>query len=244
MDSNTPASSYYDADYFAWQKNIGAFGGWANAHKFQDSIKPQDTVIDFGCGGGFLLHNLQCRRKIGIEPNPSAAESVKALGNEHFHSPSDALAVLGEGVADVIISNNALEHTLNPLQEIKNLRPLLKEGGTIHFVVPCDSIRYRYNPKDVNYHLFSWSPQNLGNLFHEAGYAVASARPRVHKWPPYYRLLARFGWPLFNLMCLVYGRLERTWFQVEVKAVKITRPDAWPAGSAASPSFLPGTMGG
>lgn len=218
----TNVSAHYDADYFAWQRDIGAFGGWANAFKFRKSVTRDDTVVDFGCGGGFLLNSLACKRRIGIEPNPAAAASAEALGVQHFSSPVAALAQLGEGVADVIISNNALEHTLNPLQEIKNLRPLLKLNGIIHFVVPCDAISYRYNPADINYHLFSWSPQNLGNLFTEAGYQVEYARPYVHKWPPYYRTIARLGWPLFNLACRIYARLDRRWFQVEVRARKLT----------------------
>lgn len=221
--SDNPAgvSDYYDANYFDWQKTIGAFGGWANSYKFKNSISKGDTVVDFGCGGGFLLKSLDCKRRIGIEPNPSAAESVKKLDIQHFSSPIDALKELGEGIADVIVSNNALEHTLNPLQELKNLKPLLKGGGIIHFVVPCDSVNYSYNPKDINYHLFSWSPQNLGNLFTEAGYKVEYSRPYIHKWPPHHDKIAKLGWPIFNLCCRLYGRIERSWFQVEVRAKKL-----------------------
>jgi hypothetical protein len=214
----TIASSYYDADYFDWQKNIGAFGGWANSFKFKSSISKDDTVIDFGCGGGFLLNNLHCKNLIGIDPNQSAGNSVRELGFKHFPSSFDALTELGEGFADVIISNNALEHTLNPLQEIINLKPLLKIGGTIHFFVPCDSIYFKYDSKDINYHLFSWSPQNLGNLFTEAGYMVEYVRPYIHKWPPFYSKIAKLGWPIFNMFCRLYGQFERSWFQVEIKA--------------------------
>ena len=64
---NTPgASAHYNKDYFDWQKNIGAFGGWANSYKFKNTIKKCDVVLDFGCGGGFLLSNLVCKKKIGI----------------------------------------------------------------------------------------------------------------------------------------------------------------------------------
>ncbi len=125
----TDASTHYDENYFDWQKNIGAFGGWANSFKFTENISANHTVIDFGCGGGFLLRHLSCGKKIGIEPNPAAASSVKNFGIQHFLSTSEALKKLGEEVADLIISNNALEHTLDPLQEIKNLRALLKVGG-------------------------------------------------------------------------------------------------------------------
>ena len=114
-------SAHYDESYFDWQKECGEFGGWAASFKFKESIVKDDIVIDFGCGGGFLLNRLECNKKIGIEPNPSAARSVVSFGIQHFSSPKNALELLGEGVADVIISNNALEHTLNPFQELKEL---------------------------------------------------------------------------------------------------------------------------
>lgn len=135
MSDLTQASAHYDAEYFDWQKNVGAFGGRANAHKFSRWIKPDD----------------------------------------------------------------------------------------IHFVVPCDSIRMKYRPGDINHHLFSWSPMNLGNLFTEAGFVVDSVRPHPDKWPRYYRQIASVGWPIFRLICGVDGRLERSWFEVEIKA---TRPAA------------------
>lgn len=215
-------SQYYDNDYFDWQKNIGAFGGWANSSKFSKSLSKEDVVVDFGCGGGFLLNKLECAIKIGIEPNASASQTIQGNGVRHFQSTAEAIASLGEESVDAIISNHALEHTLNPLQELKDLRRLLKAGGLIHFYVPCDSINYKYNPSDINYHLFSWSPQNLGNLFHEAGFEVLHSKAYIHKWPPFYRYLARLGRPVFDLFCRIYARFERSWFQVEVIGKKNT----------------------
>lgn len=220
MNTTPTASQHYDKSYFDWQKNIGAFGGWANSYKFKKTIKKEDVVIDFGCGGGFLLGHLDCRHKIGIEPNDSAADVIIGQGIKHFLSPSAALQDLGEGSVDVIISNHALEHTLNPLDELKALSVLLKKGGAIHFFVPCDSVNYSYNPDDINYHLYSWSPQNLGNLFCEAGFEIVHAKPYIHKWPPYYQYFAKFGWPIFNLICKIYAHFSRSWWQVEVLAKK------------------------
>ncbi|MBC7617642.1 MAG: methyltransferase domain-containing protein [Candidatus Saccharibacteria bacterium] len=106
---------------------------------------------------------------------------------------------------DVIISNHALEHTLNPLEELKALRLILKKGGTIHFFVPCDSISYAYNPEDINYHLYSWRSQNWGNLFHKAGFEVIHAVPHTHKWTQYYRCFAKLGWLISNFVCKIYA---------------------------------------
>jgi len=216
----TQVSAHYNADYFGWQRRVGEFGAWALAPKFEKSIRSSDTVIDFGCGAGFILNRLNCRKKIGIEPNPSAAEYVARHGIRHFVNSADALHELGEGAADVIISNHALEHTLSPFDEIKRLRPLLKPGGIIHFIVPCDSIGMKYSTSDIHRHLFTWSPLNLGNLFSEAGYEVEYSRPWVNKWPPFYRTISALGRPIFDLTCRIYGQLERSWFQVELRARK------------------------
>jgi len=219
MESNK-AANHYDENYFNWQKNIGAFGGKANSFKFINSIGSEDTVLDFGCGGGFLLGNLDCKRKVGIEPNEAAKETLQKYDIEHFKNSSQCIDSLGPESIDVIISNHALEHTLNPLEEIKSLHSLLKEGGIAHFFIPLDSIKYVYDPDDINYHLYSWSPQNLGNLFTEAGFKVLRAGPYNHKWPPHYEKIAKLGWPIFHLACRIYAHIERKWFQVEIIAKK------------------------
>ena len=131
-------SKHYDEKYFDWQSSIGEFGGWANQTKFNDYIASNSDVLDFGCGGGFLLSGLQCGKKIGVEPNKSAAETAKSKGIEVFHSVAD----VPDDYVDVIISNNALEHALHPLEELRSLYGKLRRGGKIIFVVPCESVSY------------------------------------------------------------------------------------------------------
>lgn len=212
-------SAHYDKKYFDWQVSIGGFGGWANLSKFIKYISHDSEVLDFGCGGGFLLKNINCKKKVGIEVNPSAAEIARKNGIEVFGSVTE----VPDGYVDVIVSDNALEHTLQPLEELKVLQKKLKLGGKIIFVVPCESISYRYKPNDVNHHLYSWSPMCIGNLFTEAGFSVIESKPYIHKWPPKYRFIAKVGGRrLFDVACRIYGRIERSWFQVRVIAEKKT----------------------
>ena len=60
-------ASHYDEEYFKYQSEIGRFGGWANLTKFSEYIRPEMKVLDFGCGGGYLLANISCKEKLGIE---------------------------------------------------------------------------------------------------------------------------------------------------------------------------------
>lgn len=206
-------SNHYDDKYFSWQKNIGEFGGWANKSKFEKYITYDSDVLDFGCGGGFLLKNLSCRRKIGVEVNSAALKLARENQIEVYAQTEE----IPDGYVDIIISNNALEHTLHPLYELKLLYRKLKDGGKIIFIVPCESIKYSFTYKDINHHLYSWSPMCIGNLFQEAGFNVMESRPYIHKWPPYYKAIAKIGGrPLFEIACRIYARIERSWFQVIV----------------------------
>lgn len=212
-------STHYNDRYFDWQASMGEFGGWANQGKFLRYISNNSRVLDFGCGGGFLLKNLKCSRRVGVEVNPAAAEIARENGIEVFSRVED----VPDEYFDVIISNSALEHTLHPLEELKSLHRKLVPGGKIVFVVPCESISYRYKPNDINHHLYSWSPMCIGNLFSEAGYSVLESKAYIHKWPPKYKLIARLGGrTLFDLACRIYGRVARSWFQVRVVAEKRT----------------------
>ncbi len=68
---NNPAS-YYDEKYFTWQNSVGKFGGWANLTKFDSHIEEDHKVLEFGSGGGWLLRNINCAEKIGVELNDAA----------------------------------------------------------------------------------------------------------------------------------------------------------------------------
>lgn len=60
----------------------------------------------------------------------------------------------------------------------------------------------------------------IGNLFTLAGFKVIESVPYMHKWPRNYVKIARFGRKVFDLVCRVYARYERTWFQVRIVAEK------------------------
>lgn len=210
-------SKHYDNDYFDWQSSIGEFGGWANITKFSQYISKGDVVLDFGCGGGFLLKRIDCKKRVGVEINKSAAETAKNNGVEIYNSAES----IPDEYVDIIISNNALEHALQPLSELKILYKKLKPGGKIIFVVPCESISYAYKPDDINHHLYSWSPMCIGNMFTEAGFSLIESKPYIHKWPPRYKVIAKYGGRyLFEIACRIYGRIERSWFQVRAVGEK------------------------
>ena len=209
-------ASHYDAAYYAWQREWVQFGAWASLPYFAPYIRSTDRAVDFGCGGGFLFDAIEAVKKMGIEVNPVARAEAESLGLDVRASPVDVPGAW----ADVVISNHALEHCLDPLGELRALAATLRPGGRIVFVVPSEGVRRQYDPTDENRHLFTWSPMNLGHLFDEAGFEVEAVREIVSRWPPKALLVARLGRPIFNAVSHVHGRLRRSLSQVQVVARK------------------------
>lgn len=215
--SSTVHSGHYDAEsgarYFAWQRAVGEFGGWANASKFLEFMAPEDRVVDFGCGGGYLLAQLPQSEKRGIEVSDAARATAQSNGITTVASAAE----LPSDWADIIISNHALEHTLHPLVELQALRRVLKPGGRIVMVVPNEGVFRRWDPSDRNHHLYTWAPLNLGHLFTEAGFVVDECQPYYHKWPPFHRAVVRIGGRrLFDILATIWAQIDRRWFQVRI----------------------------
>ena len=72
-------SGHYDEEYFAWCSGIGRFGGWADVMKVRRFITAESDDLDLGCGCGFLLSALECRRKVGVEVNATTADWARRV---------------------------------------------------------------------------------------------------------------------------------------------------------------------
>lgn len=190
-------------EYFAYQSQGGLQRGRINARKFARFIRPHEAVLDFGCGGGTLLHHLDCSRRVGVEVNPAAREAARAIGIEVHES----LATVAEGSIDTAVSNHALEHVLSPVQALSELRRKLVPGGRLVLCVPIDDWRTqrKVDLSDINHHLYTWTPLLMGHLLTEAGYRVERVWVYTHAWPPkhWQKLDAALPVWLFDLLCTV-----------------------------------------
>jgi SAM-dependent methyltransferase len=195
------------SSYFEWQDKAGMIGGKLNAAKFGAHIKPDDTVVDFGSGAGWLLERLSCAERVGVDPNTHARASATARGLRMVPSAAD----LPAGFADVVISNHALEHTLRPYDELVELHRALKPGGRLVCWIPLDDWRTqkRIDLADTNHHIYSWTPLLLHNLLVEAGFDVLEIRVITHAWPPKVNLLMRLPAPVFDALAWTWSVLRR-----------------------------------
>lgn len=215
------AQDHYDADYFAWQNASGARWASYDARKFASYVAPGDAVLDFGCGGGNILAALNAREKMGVEINPAA---------RHYAAGRGIVAVatldqVPDGTFDVVISHHALEHTEAPLDVLRTIARKLRPGGRAVFVVPCERYDTNFKTDDIDQHLYTWSPRNLGNLFLRAGFHVQLAERYAHRWVGQFALVERFlGKWACNAICVLYAHVNPKLSQIRIVAT-------YPAGS-------------
>lgn len=192
----------YNKEYFEWYKEIGKLGGIVNIKKFQKYINYNDAVLDFGCGGGYLLKNLTCSKKHGLEINNHAIIEANKNLDKVFNN-IDSLTL---DYYDKVISNNVLQHCENPLVELQKINKLLKKNGLIIIVVSCASRDLYYKPNDINYQLYSWSPMNLGNILDSADFQVLTVKNFYDKWPPKPNLVYKIlGNKMFSFVSFING---------------------------------------
>jgi len=194
------------AEYFEWQNQAGTVGGQLEAGKFAAFIGAGDCVLDLGCGGGHTLKALACGRRIGVEINPAAREAARSSGIECYSSIAD----VPDQIADVAISNHALEHIPYPIAALSQLRAKIRNGGKFLLCVPIDDWRMQtdIHKSDINGHLQTWTPLLLFNTLRESGYDCTRCDITVltHAWFPGYakafRILPR---QMFDFLCYLWS---------------------------------------
>mgnify|MGYP006075607409 FL=1 len=191
----------YNVKYFNWYKKIGEFGAVFNKKKFSIYIKKKDVVLDFGCGGGYLLDNIECKEKYGVEINKVAINEARKKFKVFKNSNQ-----LPRNKFDVIISNQVLQHCENPRNELLNLYNSLKKNKNIIIYALCSGPNLKYQKNDINFQLYSWSPMNLANLLESCNFKIINSEIKYFRWPPKYEFIYNvFGIKIFNFLSYCYG---------------------------------------
>jgi SAM-dependent methyltransferase len=140
---------------------------------------PEGPVVDLGCGGGWTVSAFAGagRATIGFDFDERLLELGKQRGLDlRLGGVEKARA---DGVrAALLIFGHVLEHTLDPVAELRGLAPLLSEAGLLYLEVPHtrrigsaelqnDSSRYWQRA-----HLWDFQRAHLISLAERAGYRV------------------------------------------------------------------------
>lgn len=169
---------------------------------FSDLATPGGRILDFGCGGGGIIQRLSAAYRVGIEVNDAAARIARSQGIEVF----DSLDQIPDMSVDVAISFHAIEHVDYPLDILRGIGRVVRPGGRIRLVVPCETPwthDHRSWQENTYRHLHTWTPLIFGNLAQRAGYS--NIRVRLEPMPTRSRVvrLASLLPPLGRLVSLL-----------------------------------------
>lgn len=139
-----------------------------------------NTVLDYGCGHGWMpvyLHNRTGISVHGVDVDPGAIEWCSkfsdAFATERsalsFSSGLDTAPMPANSVAthyDCVICSEVLEHVLDPLALITKLERYVRPGGYVLFTVPYGPAEYA-TPHWYNFrnHLREWDLHDLHDIF-------------------------------------------------------------------------------
>lgn len=162
---------------------------------FERLLGKQKKVLDIGCGNGAFL---DFAREAGwtiagadIKLSPDA----RALNCPLWEGRLQAID-FGDERFDLIRLNHVLEHTQDPLQELRICRELVTPKGILYLSVPnitgisprLKSIQSRLHLKShrwrhyaAMHHLFFFSPQTLRSIVERAGFRVLDWNTPVPK---------------------------------------------------------------
>ncbi len=150
---------------------------------------PNPTALDIGCSEGSLLVLLQERgftTVTGYEPDTKMAN----FANERLAKHNDASFTiknevfghteLEENSYDLVCSSHIFEHLPNPIVHLKQLKPLLKENGTLFMEIPNQyglGVKNCITPSifpsaKIQGHLYFYSPNSIKKILEDSGFKV------------------------------------------------------------------------
>jgi SAM-dependent methyltransferase len=101
-------------------------------------LKEHPRLCDVGCGSGQAMAAFKQAgyEAVGIEPDP-AARSIAAQNGEVFEGTAEALPAEIEGRQfDAVLLSHVLEHCIDPVAALGNVKSLLAPEGTAIIEVP------------------------------------------------------------------------------------------------------------
>ena len=155
--------------------------GWALSYW---EIQEDDRVLDIGCGGGATLHRMAEKvtsgHVTGVDYSDVSVETSRR--NNEKNISSGKMDVLEGSVENLPFADDSFDKIItvesfyfwpDPQENLKEVRRVLKEGGT--FLLVADTYNKEgLDPKTLEnicrFHLFTPTAEEFRKLFEKAGF--------------------------------------------------------------------------
>lgn len=169
---------------------------WPTKNELVASLaRPQDTILDIGCGNGGILRDLRSRgfRNLhGLEISEYAIRRLRLEGITMHRGVLPSI-VLPDGSYDVVIASQVLEHIIARRRFLGEILRVLRPGGRALIFVPDNCL----GPIDEPEHTIAFSARSLRKLLETRFRVVAldSMRDANHRMPVLFAHVQRVDRP-------------------------------------------------
>lgn len=158
---------------------------WIRAH-MPERIAAGGCLLDVGCGGGVFIHtflkNCPGWTACGVEPTAAFAALARRRLGKPVVTGGYRPGLFKDQSFDLITVNQVLEHVVDPVAFLRDLRKDLADGGAIYLEVPEISDIGHLPPDHDRFrmqHLWFFSEASLTNVCRKAGYEMIAAERQI-----------------------------------------------------------------
>jgi ubiquinone/menaquinone biosynthesis C-methylase UbiE len=145
-------------------------------------VETDDTVLDLGCGSGYSLRALReagdIDRAYGLDGAPEMLRNARSYTDDprigYVQGDFDALPFADDSV-DHIVSMEAFYYATDPLQTLREIRRVLRPGGTFYCAVNYyeENVHSHEWQEQISIEMTRWDRREYREAFREAGLFVA-----------------------------------------------------------------------
>jgi len=194
----------YYKNYFRLEKNNWLFRVRRNLiySIFEEyNIKNDMRILDYGCGSGFIVGQLQARGydACGTDISREAVEYGTSQGIKNLYPTNGVEVDFSDGSFDLILAMDVVEHINEDNLVIKEFERLLKPNGRLIITVPA--YQWMWGVQDeVSHHFRRYSMSSMAKLL---------------SFFPNLSVLRKTYFNTFLFPAVVLVRLTSKWFNIK-----------------------------
>jgi 2-polyprenyl-3-methyl-5-hydroxy-6-metoxy-1,4-benzoquinol methylase len=167
---------YIQEDYDIAQPFVADFRNFL--FKYSHALALNSEILEIGCGGAILLHELKefGFKTFAADPSPTAIRAANKYGFSLV--PKFFTSELFSEEFSLIFHSDVLEHAFDPRNFIDEQRKVLKSDGLIIISVPNaqENIEFGDISMAMHQHLQYFTPESLSRLMQSAGFEILEIR--------------------------------------------------------------------
>jgi SAM-dependent methyltransferase len=173
---------YRVISHFAIKRGLHPKHRLTNYHKFfTDNVSEKDTVLDIGCGNGYLTYK--------IAEKAFHVYAIDIIDNFKYHKDNirfykfGANEIYNESKAHVVVLSNVLEHIKDRITFLKRIHPISKKFLVRVPMLDRDWLTLYKKELGVEYrldkgHFIEYTEQSFRDEVKEAGYKIVKLEIR------------------------------------------------------------------